>query len=314
VTETANCNFAVLDCEALLHVRGPDAEKFLQGQLTCDLRELEKGLAINGAYCTPQGRMVCDFMLFRQGGEHISLRMRATIIEQTAAVLGKYIIFSKAQLEQQSGGSNIIACWGPGAATLVGQLCGAVPAGQMHTIHAEGITATQLDNDGEMFECVLAAPAAEQHAQAIRAAATATPESAWQQLQIERGLARIEAANVDQFIPQMLNYDITGHVNFKKGCYTGQEVVARMHYRGKPKRRTYLLSGPADLQLSAGTALFKTDSTQSVGNIVNAVESADGVKLLAVATADVLDKPLHVGTPDGPALTLHELPYSLATD
>jgi folate-binding Fe-S cluster repair protein YgfZ len=112
----------------------------------------------------------------------------------------------------------------------------------------------------------------------------------------------------------MLNYDLTGHVSFTKGCYTGQEVVARMHYRGKPKRRLYRAQ-LAQGQASPGDALYADSSAQSVGNVAGAADTGDGGQsLLVVATADGASAGLHLDGIDGPTLLLQPLPYSLDPD
>jgi folate-binding protein YgfZ len=137
-------------------------------------------------------------------------------------------------------------------------------------------------------------------------------ELQWQALQIANGIARIEAATVEEFVPQLLNYDRTGHISFSKGCYTGQEVVARLHYLGKPKRRTYVAELPFEASCPAGTAVYDTVSGQTVGTIVNSCTAQGKTRALVTATTGGVANGLRLA--DGALLTLGELPYSLETD
>ena len=141
----------------------------------------------------------------------------------------------------------------------------------------------------------------------------ASAEDEWHALQIVNGFARIEAATMTEFVPQTLNYDLTGHISFDKGCYTGQEVVARLHYRGTPKRRTYLAELPQLANTSPGAEVYSASATQSVGNIVNAITTQDKTLALVTSTVTAANS-LRLNNPDGDLLTLGELPYSLAED
>ena len=132
------CYYANLDHEALLHVQGPDALSFLQGQVTCDTRSLRADLALPGACCTVQGRVVFDFLLGQLEADHLVLRMRRDILASSAALLAKYIVFSKAQLSSGDNGWRVLAVWGPQAVTLLQGIFGAAPAGRFASCHGDG--------------------------------------------------------------------------------------------------------------------------------------------------------------------------------
>jgi folate-binding protein YgfZ len=307
-----NAHHCILERETLLHISGPDTLKFLQGQTTCDTDKIDGSHALLGAYCTPQGRMACDFLLVQVAQDHFVLRMRRDIVEQSAATFGKYIVFSKAELDSANSDWQCLACWGENARDVLGTVFSTLPNEQLGSSHGENFVVIQLDQAGQQFECYLNSVAQPNLLAQLIAALPLADESLWQALQINSGIGRIEAATVEQFIPQMLNFDITGHVNFNKGCYTGQEVVARMHYRGKPKRRMYLVSSPSGHTPIAGDALFTDGSEQSVGTVVNAARSHDDrVLALVVATVGGIENGLHVGTTEGPSLEVGELPYPL---
>ncbi|MEH6591577.1 MAG: hypothetical protein V7746_15050 [Halioglobus sp.] len=306
-----NAFSCVLGADALLHISGPDSLKFLQGQTTCDTDQINEQQALNGAYCNPQGRVVCDFLLLQLDTEHYGLRMRRNILTNSKAVFGKYIIFSKAELDDSQEQWQILACWGEDAAAALASELPAIPGQYLETVLGDGYTLVQLDQAGTRFECHIDSERQPELANTISQALKKGDEQAWQALDIDSGIARIQSETIEEFIPQMVNYDITGHVNFTKGCYTGQEVVARMHYRGKPKRRMYLATIAAGSKPVAGEALYSVGE-QSVGNIVNSAMLANGeVSVLVVATADGFDAGLHLGAIDGPKLTPGELPYAL---
>jgi folate-binding protein YgfZ len=306
-----NAFSCVLGADAILHINGPDSLKFLQGQTTCNTELVNEHQALNGAYCNPQGRVVCDFLLLQLGQDHYGLRMRRNIVANSKAVFGKYIIFSKAELDDSQEQWQTVGCWGEDAASALAAALPEIPGTYLETVQGEGYTLAQLDHAGARFECQIDSTRQPELASTITQALQKGDEQAWQALDINSGTARIESETIEEFIPQMLNYDITGHVNFTKGCYTGQEVVARMHYRGKPKRRMYLASLSPGSTPDIGEALYSVGE-QSVGNIVNsAVLTSGEVPVLVVATADGIAEGLHLGAIDGPTLTPGELPYTL---
>ena len=307
-----NANYCATASENLLHLTGPDSLKFLQGQVTCDASKIDEHHALPGAYCNPQGRMVCDFVLCQLGDDHYALRMKQDIVANSAAVFGKYIVFSKAELKENNDEWQTFACWGAQICERLLSIFPELPQEQYGSILGDGFSVVQIDTAGTQFECFIHRAVQPKLIERLTTEIRQCSESVWQSLQIGTGVGRIQNATVETFIPQMLNYDITGHVSFTKGCYTGQEVVARMHYRGKPKRRMYLASLASISEVEAGTALFSGENSQSVGNIVNsATDSEGGLSLLVVSTEGGIEQDLHSGSLDGPLLNIATQPYSL---
>ena len=305
-----DCAFSLLAREGLLHISGPDSLTFLQGQTTCDTREVDPSRAVPGVYCTPKGRTVADFLLVELGEEQFVLRMRQDIVATAATVLGKYIVFSKAELDPASEAWQIAACWGSDAASILAGIFDSVPQSRYACVAGDTYRLIQMDDAGTLFECYLRSDS--DLATQLAGECNAGEPGDWEAAQISAGIARIESATVEEFIPQMLNYDLTGFINFTKGCYTGQEVVARLHYRGKPKRRSYAGTIEASAAPAPGTPLFTSGEGQSVGNIVNACTDGHGIiRVLACATADGATSGLHLADSEGPQITLAELPYSL---
>jgi folate-binding protein YgfZ len=309
-----NCLYAPLEHEALLHITGPDTLKFLQGQTTCDTRKVNPGNAASGAFCTPQGRVICDFLLSELGPEHFALRMRRDIRDRSSAAFAKYIVFSKARLDASRDDWQCVAVWGIDAAQALREVFAQVPAARFGASSGDNFVLVQLDEAGREFECYLHSATASQLLSRLATLMSLGTEAGWRARQIADGIARIEAATVEEFVPQSLNYDLTGSISFNKGCYTGQEVVARLHYRGKAKRRTYLFELAGETPCVAGTALYSAGTGQNSGNVVNASCFEGVTRLLATATVEGLHNGLHLGASDGPLLTQSALPYPIESD
>ena len=311
-----SCYYAKLENEALIHIEGPDALTFLQGQVTCDTRELTPIKALPGLYCTVQGRVVCDFLLCTPAPDHLLLRMRRDICASTAALFAKYIVFSKAKLDTQRDDWQVSACWGPDSATALEQIFGALPRERYSSCSGEGFVLVQMDAAGQQFECYLHRNAAELESRLIEHSRAGTGTH-WQAEQIASGIARLESGTTGEYVPQLLNYDLTGHISFTKGCYTGQEVVARLHYRGKPKRRLYLADINADnippnLQIQAGDPLYGDDGSRAIGNVINCVAGENGgLLMLVTATEAGARKELRLGDSRTPQLRTHATPYPI---
>ena len=289
-----------------LLIRGPDSQSFLQGQTTCDIEELNEGLSVCGAYCTPQGRMVCDFRIIAIDGENYLLSMHRGLCEETAATFGKYIVFSKAELSDASEDWCQFAAWGDETSALLG-----LEGGRENTLwNKDGVYWVQADAAGTRFEALVEADRAGELSQSLQQNFETAGEAAWELAEIEAGIGHVAPETLGQFLPQMLNYQATGRISFSKGCYTGQEVVARMHYRGKLKNSMHLASVKAQ-PCPAGTVLFRQGVDQGIGTVVNAASAGDSLRILAMVRMDALEVEVRLGSQEGPVLEFLELPYSL---
>lgn len=297
---------ARLDHLGTLELSGPDSRRFLQGQVTCDIDSLEQSHTLPGAYCNPQGRMVCDFRLWQRGDGPILLELTADTVATALSTFSKYIVFSKAELRDVSAEWAHYAIWGDAAA----ELAGAGAAG-VNTCWEDGTAQwTALDIPGCFKACVPAANAAEFEQRL--GGAEQVPSSQFRELEIRAGIGHVTAATSGELLPQALNYQLTGRVSFKKGCYTGQEVVARMHYRGKVKRPAMLAEVTAAATPEPGERLYRSGSEQAAGDVVNAVATGPDTQLLLVSVArDAADDGVTLGVA-GPALSFQPLPYPLA--
>ena len=307
---TDSAFFCSLSHEGLLAVRGPDASKFLQGQLTCNLNYLSADTASLGARCTPKGRMLSSFRIVQQGDGYL-LAMASELLDSQLTDLQKYAAFSKSKLSDESAQWLRIGLQGGDA--VLASLGLNLPATADSVVHAGDMLAVRLsDGRSELW-----APAAE--AETVLATLAAqlreAPLNDWLLAQVHAGIGQVFGANREQLIPQMINLQALGGVSFKKGCYTGQEIVARMQYLGKLKRRLYRLSLAGDQVPAAATPLFSPVHGSSVGDVVLAARSSAGIELLAVVQEDaLLDGNLHLGSLEGPALQRLDLPYTLDAD
>ncbi|BCQ67523.1 hypothetical protein SAMN03159355_02205 [Pseudomonas sp. NFPP10] len=302
--------FCPLSHEGVLAVRGPDASKFLQGQLTCNLNYLSDSQSSLGARCNQKGRMQSSFRILLEG-DGCLLAMARELIEPQLADLKKYAVFSKAKLADES------ASWARfGLADAQVALSGLgleLPEEDGSVARADGLIALRVSSQ----RAELWVPA-ERVASLRQQLAAQLPEgelNQWLLGQVRAGLGQVMPETRELFIPQMLNLQAVGGVSFKKGCYTGQEIVARMQYLGKLKRRLYRLALPGDALPVPGTALFAPSHNSAIGEVVLAARAQQGVELLAVLQAEAVEGgELHLETLEGPTLQLLDLPYQLDRD
>ncbi|WP_090313325.1 YgfZ/GcvT domain-containing protein [Pseudomonas linyingensis] len=306
----ASAFFCQLDHEGVIAVRGVDAAKFLQGQLTCNLNYLNLDTSSLGARCTPKGRMLSSFRIVPLG-DGFALAMARELLEAQLADLKKYAVFFKAQLSDES------AAWvrfglseGDGVLLTLGL---DLPAQAGSVARSGALLAVRLHEGG----CELWAPANEADSLRPRLAAQLREGSLndWLLAQVRAGVGQVFGATRELFIPQMLNLQSLGGVSFKKGCYTGQEIVARMQYLGRLKRRLYRLHMDGGELPAPGAELFSPVHGSSVGEVALAARSQDGIELLAVLQDNAVeDGRLHLASIEGPALQLLELPYTIDSD
>ncbi|WP_213877229.1 folate-binding protein YgfZ [Pseudomonas sp. dw_358] len=302
--------FCVLSHEGILAVRGSDAGKFLQGQLTCNINYLDEHHASLGARCTQKGRMQSSFRILLEG-DGVLLAMAHELIEPQLADLKKYAVFSKSKLTDES--ASWVRYGLDHADALLTGLGLELAAQSGAVVRAEGLIAVRVSPE----RAELWAPA-DQALELHRRLAGQAREARlndWLLGQVRAGIAQVMPQTREAFIPQMLNLQAVDGVSFKKGCYTGQEIVARMQYLGKLKQRLYRLHLEGDVLPEPGAELFSPVHASAVGDVALAARGEQGIELLAVLRNDAAEQgELHLGTPDGARLALLELPYTLDRD
>lgn len=307
---SASAFFCPLDHEGVLAVHGVDAAKFLQGQLTCNLHYLDPHTSSLGARCTPKGRMISSFRILPLA-DGFALAMASELVEVQLADLKKYAVFFKAQLADESAvWARFGLCGGDAALRALGL---DLPDAAGGVARSDELLAVRLD-DGRAELWAPAAQAADLRAR-LAAALPEAPLNDWLLAQVRAGVGQVFGATRELFIPQMINLQALGGVSFKKGCYTGQEIVARMQYLGRLKRRLYRLRLDGGALPAPGTELFSPVHSSSVGEVALAAQGENGIELLAVLQDNAVeDGRLHLGSLEGPALQLLELPYVLDSD
>ncbi len=301
----------------LIAAAGSDNESFLQGQLTCDVRQATPERSLVGAYCSPKGRALASFRLFRRG-EDLYLELPRELLESTLERLRKYLLRTKATLADASDTRVGIGVAGPNAVARLTEILGGVPAAvnevvQTAASESAGITLIRLPGPTPRFELHGAMREIQPVWEALGPAFAPVGVEPWRLLDILAGIPTIYPETVEAFVPQMLNLQLLEGISFQKGCYTGQEVVARTHYLGKLKRRMYLarVDGPSPPR--PGVPLFspQADASQSAGRLVDATRHPDGgYAVLAAALIECAEHGvLQLGDANGPALRLERLPY-----
>jgi tRNA-modifying protein YgfZ len=273
----------------VIRASGAEARKFLQGQLTQDVELMGMDEVRLAGYCSAKGRLLASFVMWRDGADDVLLACSADLLPTVLKRLAMFVLRAKCKL---SDATADLPLWG-----CVGELPGAAVR-RLPDATWGGTTVPRALWVGA--ELPLAQP---------------INLSTWHGLEAASGVARVVAATVEQFVPQMVNMELVGGVNFQKGCYPGQEVVARSQYRGTLKRRAQVMT--CDEPLQPGQEVFHdADPGQPAGMVVLAgsLPGAPQVALVEVKLASLAGGTLHAGTPAGPVLRLAALPYALPTE
>ena len=293
----------------VIRARGADAVKFLQGQLTNDVVSLGLSQSRLAGFCSAKGRLQASFLLWKTAPDEVLLACSASVLPATLKRLSMFVLRAQCKLTDASGELQL---WGAaGDAAL--RLTPGAAVGEKRD--AEGAAIIRLPDGAGVVRCVVVVPAADTLPGAL-AAAPGIPLDAWRWLEVRSGIPTIEAATADQFVPQMLNYELVGGVDFQKGCYPGQEIVARSQYRGTIKRRMFLFE--VDAPAAPGQEVFHSvDPGQPAGMVVNAARHPRGTRTSALVEVKLValeSGSLHLGTPTGATLRRAELPYAIPLD
>jgi len=292
----------------VLSAAGADARAFLHGQLSCDVEALADPAAVYGAFCTAKGRVLANFLLWSEAGSFHLLMPRA-LVPGIRKRLQMFVLRSKVTLAEHSDAPVLLGLAGPAAPGALRTLVDPVPGGPLGVARGGGLTAIAVrDGSFVLVAPVAQAPAAWQRLDGLVPVGAAC----WEWLEIANGLPWITAATQDQFVPQMANLELIGGVNFRKGCYPGQEIIARTQYLGTPKRRLFLAHVDTGGSPAPGAPLVADDAGErSAGTVVNVAPSPEGgFDLLAVVqTASATGGTVRLGSAAGPALRFRPLPY-----
>jgi folate-binding protein YgfZ len=291
----------------LLGLGGEDARDFLQNQISNDLRGQTPEQGVFAAYCTPKGRMLANFIVIERQGERLLLLPRA-LVAPLQKRLSMYILRSKVMHRDASESWVGMGLSGPGADAVLRAVLGLAPPPGLGVAHSEDAFAIAL-GEGR-FDVFVAPERAPAIWQALAAKARPVASAAWDGLLVRAGIPVVLPETQDHFVPQMANMDALHGISFNKGCYPGQEVVARAHWVGKVKRRLFLAHVDATPAL-AQEVFSAAVSDQAAGQVANlAPAPGGGFDLLVVLREEArAANDVSLGGRDGPRLSFMDLPY-----
>ncbi|CAA0083029.1 tRNA-modifying protein YgfZ [BD1-7 clade bacterium] len=281
--------------QVTLEVKGPDAASFLQGQLSCDVNQLTTSMAGLGTHSTPKGRMLSSFRISRSDEQCYRLQLHESIAEAALAALKKYIVFSKAEISQTD-----IACvglHGTAAATWLAAKTDSLPTENYAQLVSNDVIIVCVNVNLSAYQVTGTSAALTAFFNDVPAEWISDSRQATLIAQAS-GLAFVEADSAELFIPQMLNYQETPAISFTKGCYTGQEIVARMKYLGKMKRHMYAAivrsdSADAAATITTGANISLEAGSQNQGNIASSVQlDSQAWEILVVLTDSAKESPV----------------------
>lgn len=293
----------------LIRFSGEESKPFLQGQLSSDIRALQADQIQFSSYSTPKGRMQASFYVIRRGEDYL-LQIASEIQAAIQKRLSMFILRSKTKASDANAELSLLGVAGKHAKALITQAFGAVPEA-MQVIERDGIQVIGLPN--EHYQILLSneqAPAIWN--QLTSHGAVPAGEAVWRLSEIQAGSPWVTGATQEEFVPQMANLELIGGVSFTKGCYPGQEIVARTQYLGKLKRRTYRMHVDS-LTAAAGQEVFSPEMNgQPSGKIMLAAPAPQGgMEVLVVAQIASIEHGLHLGDLNGPLLHNLALPYAM---
>lgn len=316
---TLSLFLAIGDTLESLIFSGAEAAKFLQGQVTCDMNEVTAGHWRLGAHCNPKGRAQASFLAFASADstpEHqtITLLLPAGMAAPTEQQLKKFAMFSKVSMQRPAATdmSTAIIVGGREAIAWLHDLgLPRLPETPLQGVSdAEGVQAAILDARQHLYMLMCPPTALPRVLRKIPTHATLALQNGWWQCLTALGQAHVIPATQEEFIPQELNYDLIQGISFKKGCYKGQEIVARLHFKGTPKFRTLRFSVDSSVPVQAGFHLNDANGTR-VGQIAQVARTGDHTyDILLVAKPDAVGEHMSLLTDSGQALRLSRLPLS----
>ena len=292
----------------VIQAQGEDAANFLHNQLSNDVLLLPVGQSRLAAFCSAKGRMQASFILVKTAPDTVLLVLSLDLLAQTLKRLSMFVMRAKVKMSDATGHWQLRGLMGDSARAAVGQ------AAPWQTTAQDGAHAVALYpavlGESHIPRALWIAPAGH----ALPAGADVSTD-VWSWSEVMSGVTLVSLPVFEAFVPQMLNYESVGGVNFKKGCYPGQEVVARSQFRGTLKRRTALVHSP--VALAAGQDIFTpTDPEQPCATVVLCAARPDGqgFDALVSGTTESMQTGWRVGSSEGEALEILALPYALLAD
>lgn len=307
---------ASLDHYGLVYVSGADAKSFIQAQFSNDIELINDQHVQFSAYCNPKGRMLAQFLVIPYQQGYLLLVARE-ILDKTLARLRMFVLRSAVTLEDITEQRVCLGLLGHSMENDLASISPDLPHEDYACVSYEQKLFIKLPSPISRYLLVAELTVAKQLWTDALPDFKRSSANVWHWADIQAGLPSIWANTVEEFVPQMMNLELIGGVSFKKGCYPGQEIVARMHYLGKAKRRMFRLHTELDSVPQAGTDIYLAQGNgQSAGKVVIAEPAAtSGVDLLAVLQlSHIKDSDLRLGDVAGSPLHMQTLPYAIESE
>jgi hypothetical protein len=295
----------------LIQITGKDAGKFLQGQFTNNVQHVKTEKSQLSAWCNPKGRILVNFRLFKRDDAYYLFLPQESIANMLKR-LRMFVLRADVKLEDVNNHWFGLGIAGIDSVQILTDCLGCTPPTEIEASLTHNQN-TVLRIQGPQPRYLIFTQTPQTFWECAINTARPIGAGAWQLLDILAGIPQIVPATAEEFVPQMVNYQAIGGVSFKKGCYTGQEIVARMQYLGTLKRRMYLAKINTTILPQPGDSLYANDNEQSVGKIVNAqFHPEGGILVLAVIQIKSAEtKDIHWQSQLGECLKFIDLPYSL---
>ena len=308
--ETYLCDLSTL---GIIKVNGEDAQTFLHGQFTNDLNQVDNKTSQLSSYCNAKGRLLSIFRVFKHSDDYLLL-LRKDVLDNTLKKLNMFKLMSKAEITNSSDEYVVMGLAGNNTESILKNNNIDFPENDNQCFDNDEFVITRTDNQRAL---IIAKPEkAIELWEALKNRTDTRDYNIWQLYDIRNGIPEITEQTYESFIPQMVNLELIDGVNFQKGCYPGQEIVARTHYLGKPNRRMYKVEILAEENFLPGTNIYsKEEGEQAVGKVVSSVRySRDNVNaLIVLRTEKETSNHLNIGSLNGPTVLMGELPYSHET-
>ncbi|WP_151634807.1 CAF17-like 4Fe-4S cluster assembly/insertion protein YgfZ [Noviherbaspirillum aerium] len=304
---------APLTDQGLILLNGDDAASFLHNQITNDVEHLPPTEARLAGYCSPKGRLLASFLMWKSG-QDIFLQLSRQIQAPVQKRLQMFVLRAKAKLADAADQQALLGIGGTGCGELLASWFPVLPAQPFAKIDSDNGSLIRLPDafGNPRYQWIMPVASASALWPDIAVKSTPVGTDVWRLADIHAGIPQITQPTQEQFVPQMINFELIGGVNFKKGCYPGQEIVARSQYLGKLKRRMLLASVAAEVK--AGMEVYSSaDPDQPCGMVVNAAPNLHGASdmLVEIKIAAAEEGSVHLGSAQGPALSFSSLPYAL---
>ncbi|NMG74074.1 YgfZ/GcvT domain-containing protein [Aromatoleum diolicum] len=296
----------------LIRSAGDDSVGFLHNLLSNDVKKLGADGAQWSSFNTPKGRMLASLLMWNDAAGQM-IAASADVQPMLLKKLSMYVLRSKVQLGDAGADTVLIGVSGGDTSAVLARAGIAAPVAPMTQAVAGEVRCIRLD-ERNLVLALSSTSAPEIFDKLVASGAHKAGTAAWQLAMIRAGLPLITAATQEEFVAQMLNFEVIGGVSFSKGCYPGQEIVARTQYLGKLKKRMYRIHVNTDTAPAAGADVFTPDfGEQSAGKLVNVVPAPDGgfEALVVMQTSSAAAGEAHLGSLQGPRLEFLDLPYSL---